>query len=267
MSALVRWDGFLTQIETRARAVRDEALASGRAFIATVAHGGDYLPLSHQLGAIKHRLQELETKITDVWHAQVDDAIMDEGNDVAVRDAAREKGDALRNALDEAREELEIQLMAELARARFDAASGNQRPVVCACGATYPPPPGFRIVEQPCPACGHLLRYEPDELLRSAGAIGTHPISQQAAHAEWLAMRAAERAMHRHRSPTPLHALQAYEAAQIAYWRKYVVARAYFEPELGRDPVMEVRKRMEQWYKFSAENEREWVAAGSPRAV
>jgi len=268
MSALARWDAFLAQIEGRHRAVRDEAQASGRTFIASVAGGGDYLPLSHQLGAIKHRLQELESKIIDTWHAKVDDTITGEGHSQEVRMAALAKGEDLKYALDDAREELEISLMADLARARFAAATAALQPVGCGkCGASYAAPQSFRLVELPCGGCGAPLSYDPDELMRSAGAIGTHAIAQESATAEWRAMRAAEHALHRVRPPRYLAIVQAYEAAQIAYWRKYIVARAYFEPELGRDPAMEVKKRMEQWYLYSADHEESWVAAGRPRAV
>ncbi|MBL8624265.1 MAG: hypothetical protein JNK64_23365 [Myxococcales bacterium] len=267
MSALARWDAFLAQIQGRHAQVRADAEAEGRAFIATVAGGGDYLPLSHQLGAVKHRLQDLERKIMDTWHAQVDDAILAEGNPVAVRDAACAKGIAIGHALEDARDEFEIGLMAELARARYAAAQAALRPIVCAgCGATYQPPHAFRLIEMAC-ACGATVRYDPDELMRSAGAIGTHPIAQQAAVAEWRAMVAADRARRAARSPAPLHLIQADEAAQIAYWYRYLAARAWFEPELGRDPAMEVQKRMEQWYQYTADHEPAWVEAGRPRAV
>lgn len=233
MSALARWDAFLAQIEGRHRQVRDEAMAAGRAFIASVAGGGDYLPLSHQLGAVRHRLQDLERKIIDTWHAQVDDAVVDEGNPEHVRDAAREKGEDLQHALDDLREELEISLMADLARARHAAATATQDA----------------------------------DLFQSAIAIATHPVAQEAATAEWRAMRAAERALHRVRPPRYLGIVQAYEAAQLAYWHRYLGARAHFEPILARDPAMEIRRRMEQWYLSFAEQEESWVAAGRPRAI
>ncbi len=267
MPALARWDAFLTQIRSRHEQVRADALANGRAFIASVAHGGDYQPLSHQLGAVKHRLQDLEAKIMDTWHAQVDDAILAQGVSVERRDAACAQGVELARQLEDARDDLETTLMAELARARYQAAQAALQPVVCAsCGAAYQPPHSFRLIEMAC-TCGAPVRYDPDELMRSAGAIGTHAISQEAAAAELAAMRAADRAARGARSPTPLHLLQAWEAAQIAYWRRYLAARAWFEPELARDPALEVKKRMEQWYQYTAEHEEAWRAAGRPRAV
>jgi predicted RNA-binding Zn-ribbon protein involved in translation (DUF1610 family) len=266
MSALVRWDGFLAQIEGRHREVRAEAEATARAAVAQLATGGDYLPLSHQLSGVEHRLQELESKIIDTWHAKVDDAICGEGHGEAVRTAARDKGHALQHALEDEREELIIRVMAELARARYQQAVAQHRPPPCsACGVGLDAPVSFRAIELRCAACGSVTIWQPPELMVTAGAIGTHAISQEAATVEWRAMRAAERAMHAIRPPRPLAPVKQSELAQIAYWRKYLAGRAWFEPELGRDPAMEIRRRMQAWYESHAEFEEAWVAAGRPR--
>ncbi len=263
MSALARWDAFLAQIEQRHRAVRDEAEAAARAFIANVAAGGDYQPLSHQLSATTNRLRDLETKIIDTWNAQVDDAITNEGHGTAERDRQRARGQALKDALDDAREEMEPRIFAELARQRW---THTQPPrVACrGCGAALAAPVAFRAYEMPC-SCGARTLVEPGELLRSVAAIGTHAIAQEATNAEWRAMRDAERAMHAQRPPYSLASLKAYERAQITYWFKYLSVRSQFEPELARDPAMEVRSRMEQWYTMFADHDRTWVAAGRPR--
>ena len=226
MSALARWDAFLAQIEGRAASVRQEAEAAARTFIETVAGGGDYQPLSNQLMAVRSRLQELESMITDTWHAKVDDAISAEGHPTSVRDQAFAKGDALRHRLDDLREEMEPRIMAELARQR--AARG---------------------------------------LLETVVSLAAHAVAQEAAVHEWRAMRSAERALHAMRPPRSLSIVQAYEAAQITYWRKYISVRAQDEPILARDPALEIRSRMEQWYVYTAEFEEAWVAAGRPRAA
>lgn len=265
MSALARWDAFLAQIEARHREVRTEAEAAARQFIAGVAAGGDHLPLSHQLGAVTHRLQELEQKIIDTWHEKVEDAILGEGHGVDVRDAGHAQGLALQHALDDAREELMIRIAAELARQRFAHAEAQHGPVPCGrCGAALAAPVSFRALELPC-ACGAVTGWQPPELMVSAGALGTHAVPQEAATAEWRAMRAAERAMHALRPPRPLAPVKAWELAQIAYWRRYLQARSWFEPELARDPAMEIRRRMQAWYESTAEFEEGWVAAGRPR--
>ena len=266
MSALARWDAFLAQIEERHKAVRVEAEGSARAFITQVATDGDYLPLSHQMMAINNRLRELETKIIDTWHEKVDDAITGEGNSTAERDRQYAKGQALKDALDDAREELEPRIFAELARQRWTNAQAQHGPATCtSCHKQFAAPPAFRSYEMQCPTCGQRTLVEPSELLRSAAAIGTHAVAQEATNGEWRMMRVAERAMRGHRPPYPIESIKAFERAQIAYWFKYLGVRSQFEPELARDPAMEVRSRMEQWYTMFAEHEQSWVAAGRPR--
>lgn len=267
MSALARWDAFLAQIEERHKQVIAEAEVAARAEIAKLDDGGDHIPLVNQLSAVDARLRELETKIIDTWHEKVEDAIFADGHSAEVRDAQFERGDELKYRLDEAREELPIRMLSSLARHRHQRAKAAHGPVPCAyCGAPLDAPFSFRALELPCGACkGRITLWQPPELMLSVAAIGTHPISQEAAIKEWRAMRAAERAMKAHRSPTPLAALKDYEKAQIAYWRVYLKARAWFEPILARDPRMEIEKRMEQWYVYSADNEKAWVEAGRPR--
>jgi hypothetical protein len=69
--------------------------------------------------------------------------------------------------------------------------------------------------------------------------------------------------MHAVRSPTPLALLKGYERAQIAYWRRYIGAKAVLEPEV-RDIPREVQGRLDFWYRMHAEHEPAWVAAGRP---
>ena len=266
MSALARWDAFLAQIEERHKAVRAVADGSARAFIQQIAAGGDSQPLSHQLMAIRNRLQELETKIIDTWHAQVEDAILGEGHGVPERDRQYARGAALKDALDDARDELEPRIFAELARQRFAHAQAQHGASTCtSCRSQFAAPPAFRSYEMQCPSCGQRTLVEPSELLRSVSAVGTHAVAQEATTAEWRQMRYAERAMRAYRPPYPIESIKAFERAQIAYWFKYLSVRSQFEPELARDPAMEVRDRMEQWYTMFANHEQSWVAAGNPR--
>jgi len=266
MSAIARWDGFLAQIAGRHRDVRAEAEASGRAFIASIAAGGDDRPMSNALMAVRSRLQELETMITDTWHAKVEDAIFAEGLGVPDRDREYVKGEAIKRGLDDEREELEPRLYAELARQRFAHAVASRRGVACgSCGAALSPPLTFRALELTC-GCGARTTFDPGELMRSVAAIGAHAVAQEAAAPAWRAMRAAERRLHDTRPPRTLGVVTAYEASQIAYWRAYLAARSHLEPELARDPALEIRSRMEQWYTMTAEFEESWVKAGRPRA-
>jgi hypothetical protein len=101
-------------------------------------------------------------------------------------------------------------------------------------------------------------------MMRSVVAWGAHALASEAAQGQWLAMRAAERANRAVRPPCPFVMLKAYELAQIAYWKAYVAARAQLEPKM-RDVALEVRSRMDAWYRYNAEHEAEWVRAGRPR--
>jgi hypothetical protein len=265
MSALARWAAFLAQVEGRHAQVITEAEAAGRQFIASVAAGGDYQPLSHQLMAVRNRLQDLETMIIDTWNAKVDDAVIAEAP--AERERERAKGEAVKRALDDRREELEPRLLAELARQRFAVASNQPRPVTCpGCRVTHEAPFSYRALELACPACGGKMIFQPSELLASVGAIGAHAVAQETVAPVWRAMRAAEHRMRDQRPPHDLALVVDVERTQIAYWRAYLAERARFEPELGRDPAYEIRARMEQWYVQVAEYEERWVQAGRPRS-
>jgi|GEM_PF-1135700 len=263
--AIARWDALLAQITGRHHDVRVEAEAAARRFVAEVAAGGDVLPLSHQLMAVSARLQDLERKIIDTWHAQVEQAIFDDGCGVAERDREYAKGLAAQRALDDLREELEPRVFAELSRQRYAHALTAAHAVVCgACGVRRGGGVWFRATELTC-GCGARLLFEPGDLMRSVTAIGAHSIAQEAAVVEWRAMRAAGHRLHDLRPPRPLAAVVDYERAQIAYWRAYLAVRGRFEPEVARDPGMELRARMEAWYVSQAEYEPAWVAAGRLR--
>lgn len=127
MSALARWDGFLAQVARRHAEVLAAAEVAARHFVARIAAAGDPAPLSHELMGVNARLQDLESKIIDTWHAQVEDAILGEGLGVPARDRAYATGLATKRTLDTHREELAPRVLAELARQRYahgDAISG-----------------------------------------------------------------------------------------------------------------------------------------------
>ncbi len=265
--ALARWQSFLAQIDGRHASVRAEAAASGGAFIATIAADGDAAPLSHQLMAVNTRLMALEAMIDEAWHAKVHDAFIAEGADydacIEMHGVGRQVGDRL----DEARAELETSLMAEFATARFAHVLVRRGGAVCGtCGAVLLAPVALRSFTLTCGACGQRSTLAPGDDLRMVAAIAAHPIAQQVALPQWRDMRRALATLGAQRPPRPLFLIQAAEVTQLAYWRVYFAARAAFEPILARDPDLEIRARMEPWYRSHAEFEEAWVAAGRPRA-
>lgn len=260
-----RWNGFLRQIGDRAQKVREEALAASQAIVAQIATV-DNTALSNAWSGVESRLQELERMIIDTWHQKVDQAFADEGASGEVRAAAYEQGDDFKFQLENLREALGIHIQAEVARRLWQLALAEFRGRFCpGCGSQIPLALTFRTTELTCGKCGARSTFEPSTLLRGAGASGAHALPQEAVQREWMAMRAADRAARKVRPPCPFALLKAYELAQITYWRAYVAHRAEIEPELGRDPALEVRSRMEPFYQYQAQHEPEWVAAGSPR--
>lgn len=191
MSAHARWDGFLQQIGDRHRQVCEEAVTSSPQTLA--AAGYDPQPLATAWGALENRLKELETKILDTFSEKVDSTFEAEGAGPDVRAAARRKGEDLKFALENNREETQHHIWVEASQ-RMQAQSAPMANVI---------------------------------------AFGSHAFGWQRAKNEWLAMRNAERAIRDVRSPTPLALLKQYERAQIAWLRAYVTARAQLQPEMS----------------------------------
>jgi hypothetical protein len=229
-----------------------------------VASGYDPIPIAHAWGAVQSRLIDLERRIIDTWHEKVDATYESEGIDNAVRTGDREKGAELAYELENAREACDKSILADAARTMVARALSTQKERLCpTCGAPLDVPLTYRSVNLTCRACGAVSTFEPGTLMRNVLASGSHALAWQAAHAEWLAMRGADRRARAYRSPTPLAALQDCERAHIAYWWKYSVARAALEPERG-DIRREVQARMDPWYQ-QAEHESQWRDAGRPR--
>lgn len=258
-----RWAAFLAQIRERHRLVCDEAEQGARE--ALRESGFDPTPISVAWMAVTNRLQDLESRIIDTWNEKVDATFDAEGYEHAEKMAARMRGDELAFELENARQAAEMRVFAYGAREVHDRAVASQRERLCpGCGAPLAIPLTYRAVRVACDHCRALSTFEPGTLARTAVAFGAHALSWESAQKEWEAMRRAERAIRLTRSPAPLALLKDYERAQIAYWFRYFTTKAHFEPAV-RDVALEVRSRMDGWYRMSAENESEWVHAGRPR--
>lgn len=260
-----RWAAFLKQIADRHKLVSDEAEQGARTALAEC--GYDPTPIASAWGAVTHRLQELERRIIDTWNEKVGDTFQAEGYPQATWDSERRKGEDLAFELENARQALEMRVLANGAREMFGRALATQKERLCPrCGAPLAIPFTHRAINVTCGHCQSVGTFEPGALLRTVVAFAEHPVSWEAAQQEWLAMRLAERRIRDTRSPAPLALLKDYERAQIAYWFRYIGTRVHFAPEL-RDVAHEVRSRMDAWYRMTAEHEQEWVRAGRPREV
>lgn len=258
-----RWAAFLGQIRERHRALLDQAEAAVRD--ALPACNYDPVPLGTAWSAVTYRLQELEKRIMDTWGDQVEAVFDAEDAPMSVQDAERQKGEDLAFQLENDRWLCEARVFANAARQLYAASVATQKEHACpGCGAPLEVPITYRAVNLRCAHCGGLSSFEPGVMARNVVAFGSHQLAAEAAANEFLGMRQAERQLHAAQPPIPLALLKAYERAQIAYWQRFIGARAVLEPEL-RDLGHEVRSRMEQWYTMHAEFEPSWVAAGRPR--
>jgi hypothetical protein len=258
-----RWAGFLDQIAERHAAIGVEVEAAARE--ALRASNYDPGAINASWNAATHRLRELERRIIDTWNEKVEATFEAEGVDHETRMSERRKGADLAYTLENAQQALEMRILADGAREMYARALSSERAHVCArCGASMPMAFTYRALDVACPACGTPGVFEPSADARNVVAFGAHALAWETAQRDWLAMRVAERAVRDARPPAPLAALKRFERAQIAYWTRYIGAKAHLVPEVG-DVALEVRSRMDPWYRMKAEYEEEWVRAGRPR--
>jgi len=250
-SALQRWQSFLCQIEERHRQVATDAVVGARQALPET--GFDPQILGQAWAVVDNRLRELEERILDTWNDQVEQVFEREGYDCADCVAARKLGDDLAFRLENSRQSLEMQIQAECARTLYDRASKTQKAHSCPrCGGPWTVPLSYQALNLTCSHCGCVALFEPGMLMRSVLAYGGHALAWQAASAEWMAMRIAERQYRQARSPAPFSVVKDYESAQVAYWTKYCSARAYLEPSMS-NIGLEVSSRMQSWYRDSGE--------------
>lgn len=260
-----RWQAFLNQIKERHGQICAEADEGARE--ALRESGFDPHPISVAWMAIDNRLHDLERKIIDTWHEKVDDTFEAEGYPPDERNAARARGEELAFELENDRQLAEMRVFAYGAREVHARALAAQKERSCPhCGAPLDIPMTYQAVHASCTHCKSLSTFEPGMLARSALAFGSHALSWESAHQEWLVMRRAERAMKKVRPPAALALIKDYERAQIAYWTRYFTTKAVLEPVVA-DVQREVRARLESWYTMGADHEAEWVRAGRPREL
>lgn len=265
MSARGRWTAFLDQIAGRHRLVCDEAAEAARAELPAAGYDPSFI--GTVWGAIQTRLVDLESRIIDTWNDKVEATYESEGIAREVQLADRARGADLAWHLENARETLQHSVFADVSRQMYARALAVQQERLCPrCGAPLDVPFTYRALNLTCAHCHAVATFEPGMLVRNVVAFGSHALAWESAREEWLAMRAAERAAKEARSPVPLSLLKAHELAQIAYWWRYFATKSTMEPEL-HDVAHEVRSRLDAWYRFHAEHEEAWRAAGRPRAA
>jgi hypothetical protein len=262
---IARWNGFLEQINGRFQGVLQEA----RDGCAGLLEESDLdpIPMSNAWGAMERRAKDLGTKIEETWSDQVEKKFEEVNAPPALIAAERRKGLEARRSMDIEVERTRIAIYVDAARrinerARAEMASGFK----CAqCGAAVDVPITFRAVNVKCKFCSAVSTFEPGTRTRMMEASCLHPLCQERAWNEWVAMTQAEDALRDARG-APIQLLVSYETAQLAYWRAYLTARLTWLPDQAPAFEKDLRGRMAHWYE-RMEHEKEWVAAGRPRQL
>jgi hypothetical protein len=261
-TVIARWDGYLAQVRERFAQIMREA-EEGCPQLLEQANF-DPLPMGNAWSAIEMRAKQLEVKIEETWSGQVERTFEQAGATSEAIAHERVKGELLRDQLEVERERIRIAIWANAGRAFFQRAVASLgRPFACVrCGAPLQVPFTFRALNVPCPHCRTVNGFEPGTAMRM-GEICVHPLCEEAAWREWLAMHQAENAWRAAR-PVTIHQLKAWERAQIAYWRAYLTARIHFLPDTAPAFDADLQGKMRAFYE-QMDREGPWIEAGRPR--
>ena len=258
-----RWSTFLEKIEARFHDLMKEAEAGCAQLFDARDH--DPTAMGNAWSAIEVRAKDLRSKISDTWHAQVDDALDDAPPAIRVRE--RERGEGLEHRIDVGLEATRLRIFADAARKLWTRALA-ERPtsLQCTqCGAALPMPETIRAVNVPCGYCHALVGWEPGTRLRMIEHFSVPILCDEAAWNQWLARREAEQ---NRRGPhgDDFAQLRAHVHAEIAYHRAWLEARARMLPEHAAQLDADLRGKMAHFYQM-LDRERAWIEAGRPRAV
>ena len=257
-----RWDGFLAKIRERFDELMRESEV-GCAQLLTQTNG-DVVPVSNAWTGMRMRALGLFSKISDTWS----DSVQDKFHDIEAyerADAAWARAEHVRDQLEIELERIETKIFCGALRSLLAEAAVEQAALRCSqCGAELPMGVILAMVELNCPHCGALNTVEPGPRARMAVAL-SHYLWQEACWDQWLARRKAEQAVKDARTPT-LAQFQAWEAAEIEFWTKWLEQRGTLMPNTMRDFDKELRGRLHQFYQ-GLEREPAWFKNGSPRRV
>jgi len=258
-----RWSGFLAKLDARFEELMHEATLGCAGLFE--AHDGDTTAMSMAWGAIEVRAKDLRSKISDTWHAQVDDALDDAPPEVRVRE--RQRGEALEDRMEVGLEATRLRIFAEAARKVWTRALGERpKHLQCTqCGAALPMPDTIRALNIACTYCRALVTWEPGTRLRMIEHFCVPVLAEEACWQLWLARREAQKGRRGHRGDD-LPNLRAHEHAELAYERARLEARARMLPEYAADIEKDLRGRMAMFYQM-LDREKAWIEAGRPRLL
>jgi hypothetical protein len=260
-----RWDGFLKNIKERFEQIMQESRDGCAQMLIETNY--DPIPMGNAWGAMERRAKDLSTKVDETWRQQVEAKFEEAGSPRPLIHEQMQKGDAMRDWIETEIERTRIGIYCKLARdvAELDKRERQGGYPCKQCGAPLTTPVTFRVVNLTCAHCRTVNEFEPGTRTRYVEASCLHSLCQEAAWNEWLAMGQAENAYRRARPHTIGH-IQAWEAAQIAYHKKYLTKRLEFLPDQAPSYAKDLAGRMEHFYVYTIQNDGEWARAGRPRA-
>ncbi len=260
-----RWDGFLKNIKERF----DQIMQESRDGCAQLLRDSSYdpIPMGNAWGAMERRAKDLGTKVDETWRQQVEAKFEEAGIARGAIDEQCRKGDALRDWMELEIERTRIQIYCAAARevAELDKREKQGGYPCKQCGAPLAVAITYRVVNLTCAHCNTVNEYEPGSRTRYTEASCLHSLCQESAWSEYVAMQDAERAYRRARPHTIQH-IRAWEAAQIAYHRKYLTTRLAYLPDQAPSFAKDLAGRMEHFYVYGVQNDAEWIKAGRQRA-
>ena len=262
---IARWDKFLASIETRLQEVLEEA-RQGCAMLLRESDL-DTMAMSNAWTAMEIRAKGLASKVAETWDDKVEPAFEQADASPPLLAAQREKGDALKHRIEVEVERTRIQVFAGAAREVWQRAVAEApRTLACTqCAAEVPAPQSIVAVNVTCNYCRAVNTFEPGMRARMIEHFCAHPLSEEASWDAWMAMRDAEARFHAVRDPA-LPDFKAYEAAQIAYWRRYLEVRAGMLPHLAPALEADLRGKLQHWYA-RVHHDKAWADAGRPKAI
>ncbi len=262
-----RWDAFLKNIKERFDQIMQESVEGCAQLLRDSNY--DPIPMGNAWGAMERRAKELGTKVDETWRQQVEPKFEEAGVARPISDEQCRKGDAFRDWMELEIEKTRIQIYCAAAREVAEIEkreAGGGRGYPCKqCGAPLAVPITYRVVNLKCAHCGTINEYEPGTRTRYTEASCLHSLCQESAWNEYVAMQQAETSYKRARPHTIQH-IKAWEAAQIAYHRKYLTTRLEYLPDQTPSFAKDLAGRMEHFYVYGVHNDAEWIKAGRPRA-
>ncbi len=263
---VARWDGFLKSIKDRFDQIMQESREGCAQLLAESNY--DPIPMGNAWGAMERRAKDLSTKVDETWRQQVEPKFEEASVARPIIAQQSQKGDAFRDWMALEIERVRIEIYCKLARdvAALDAQEKQGGYPCKQCGAPLAVPHTFRVVNLACVHCRTVNEYEPGTRTRYVEASCLHSLCQESAWNEFVAMNQADDAYRRARPHTIQH-LKNWEAAQIAYHRKYLTTRLTYLPDQAATFAKDLEGRMEHFYVYTVQNDAEWIKAGRPRAT